>query len=79
MGLSSFSWAPRPLHWKVMEEQPWRVTGVNEVPGPIKDGDSHRCEMAGLCVIVLFTNLLCDHFNITSGSIKMACETTKWL
>ena len=51
-----------------------RIVGVNEVPGPIKEGDSHRCEMAGIYAILVLVNALASHFNLTQGSITVACD-----
>jgi len=31
---------------------PAYIQGVNRVPGPLKDGDSYRCELAGLYAIL---------------------------
>ena len=53
-----------------------KVEGANKVPGPIAEGDSHRCEVAGLCSIVLLANAICEHHNILSGSITVACDNT---
>jgi hypothetical protein len=51
-----------------------RIIGVNTVPGPIKDGDSHRCELAGLYAIALIIDGITTLYNITSGSIQIACD-----
>ena len=48
-----------------------RIIGVNIVPGPLQDGDSYRCELAGLYGSVLLVNLLCQHFAIPTGSIDI--------
>ena len=50
------------------------IVGVNEVPGPISEGDSHRCEVSGIYSIVLIISAIVTHFNITSGSITIACD-----
>jgi len=50
--------------------------GCNQVPGPIKEGDSHRSELAGLYAIVTLVNCLCHHHRITQGSILVACDNT---
>ncbi len=50
------------------------ITGVNQVPGPIAEGDSHRCELSGLYGAVVLVNEICSLFNITSGSITIACD-----
>ena len=56
---------PSPTH---------RIIGTNQVPGPIREGDSHRCELSGLYGIVIIVHTICKHFNITAGSIKIACD-----
>jgi len=53
-----------------------RIVGYNQVPGPVKEGDSHRCELAGLHAIVTLVNCLCQHHWITQGSILIACDNT---
>jgi len=50
--------------------------GYNRVPGPVKEGDSHRCELADLYAIVTLVNCLCHHHRITQGSILVACDNT---
>jgi hypothetical protein len=54
-----------------------RILGVNEVPGPIKDGDSHRCEVAGIYAVALLVMAICKHHNIHKGTITMAFTTPK--
>ena len=56
-----------------------RIRGTNVVPGPIKDGDSHRCELAGLYAIILFVNAICQTHNIHQGSITVACDNMQAL
>ena len=51
-----------------------RLQGVNKVPGPIKEGDSHRCEVSGLYAIALLSNLICKAFNIPRGRARIACD-----
>ena len=46
-----------------------RAIGVNIVPGPIKDGDSYQCELAGLIGAVILVNPICTLHNIQQGSI----------
>jgi len=53
-----------------------RIVGYNRVPGPVKEGDSHRCELAGLYAIVTLINCLCHYHQITQGSIIAACDNT---
>jgi hypothetical protein len=56
-----------------------RAVGVNIVPGPIKDGDSYRCELAGLIGAVTFVQALCARHNITAGSLRIACDNISTL
>ena len=51
-----------------------RILGVNIVPGPIKIGNSYRCELAGLIGIVIMVNALCKRYNITSGKVTIGCD-----
>ena len=51
-----------------------RLRAVNTVPGPIKEGDSHRCELAGLYGLVICCQALCTAHNIQSGRIQVACD-----
>lgn len=44
------------------------------VPGPVKEGDSLRCELAGNYSAVQCVNAICAHHNITQGSITVACD-----
>jgi len=53
-----------------------RIVGYNRVPGPAKDRESHRCDLAGLYAIVTLVNCLCHHHRITQGSILVACDNT---
>jgi len=45
-----------------------------QVPGPIKDRDSLRCELAGNYSAVLCINAICLQHNVTQGSITVACD-----
>ena len=51
-----------------------RIEGWNIVPGPLKTGDSYRCELAGLIGIVFYLNALCAHRQTTTGSGRIACD-----
>ena len=51
-----------------------RIRGVNVVPGPIKEGDSHRCELAGLYGLVQCVRVICEVHNVTTGQITVACD-----
>ena len=50
------------------------VRGANRVPGPLKEGDSYRCELAGLYGIILTVNALCQAHGISSGKCTIACD-----
>jgi hypothetical protein len=51
-----------------------RIRGVNEVPGPIRDGDSHRCEMAGLYAVCALVKEICMLHSIQEGRVKVYCD-----
>jgi hypothetical protein len=51
-----------------------RIVAVNVVPGPISDGNSYCCELAGLIGILTMTNLLCQHHQLRNGSLRVACD-----
>jgi hypothetical protein len=51
-----------------------RLKGVNKVPGSIKEGDSHRCKMAGLYAIILRVKEICSMHEVTSSSITVLCD-----
>ena len=51
-----------------------RITAVNQTPGPIKEGDSHRCEMSGMYGGVLLLKLICEVNNVHFGKVKIACD-----
>ena len=51
-----------------------RIRAVNIAPGPLKDGDSHRCEMAGLYGMVALSNCIAALHNVTTGSVRVACD-----
>ncbi|MCA1800669.1 MAG: hypothetical protein LC650_05195 [Actinobacteria bacterium] len=50
------------------------IRGVNQVPGPIHDGDSHRCEVSGLYSIVLIVKAIAQQHNVQQGHILIACD-----
>ena len=56
-----------------------RALGAIIVPGPVKDGDSYRCELAGLLAIVIWVNALCKLHNLTQGSVLIACDNISTL
>ena len=51
-----------------------RITGVNKVPGPIKEGDSYRCELSGLLSVACVTEALVKRHNIKEGRITVGCD-----
>jgi hypothetical protein len=53
-----------------------RIRGVNQVPGPIKEGDSHRCEMSGLYAVSVLIKEICCLHKIEEGSITICCDNT---
>jgi hypothetical protein len=53
-----------------------RIRGVNKVPGPIKEGDSHRCEVSGLYVVILLVRDICKTYDILQGGITICCDNT---
>jgi hypothetical protein len=53
-----------------------RIQGVNKVPGPIKEGDSHRCEVSGLYAVILLVKAICKRHSINQGSITICCDNT---
>ena len=52
-----------------------RITGVNAVPGPLNDGDSHRCELCGLFAIVLIVNCICTYY-VPRGGDSPPCSVS---
>ena len=56
-----------------------RALGVNVVPGPIKDGDSYRCELAGLIGMITLINAICKRHQISQGSVNLACDNQSTL
>ena len=51
-----------------------RALAANITPGPVKEGDSYRCELAGLIGGVLLITLICKAHNITTGGVLVACD-----
>ena len=51
-----------------------RIRAVNAVPGPLKEGDSHRCEMAGIYGVVNIVNCIASLHNVQAGSITIAYD-----
>ena len=56
-----------------------RIRAVNKVPGPIKEGDSHRCELSGIYGILLIARTICELFDINSGCITIVCDNIQAL
>ena len=55
------------------------IIGANLVPGPIKEGDSLRCELAGLYGIVHMIEHISCHYKISKGSVHVACNNEQAL
>jgi hypothetical protein len=51
-----------------------QIKAVNVAPGPLKDGDSYRCELAGLYGVITLAQLVCTLHAIPSGSIHVRCD-----
>jgi len=56
-----------------------RILGTNVVPGPIDEGDSHRCEVAGIYAVALIVKALSKQHDLHQGSITMACDNKQAL
>jgi len=56
-----------------------RAKAVNITPGPIKDGDSYRCELAGIIGGVLLVIFICETHAVTSGKVLVACDNISTL
>jgi hypothetical protein len=51
------------------------IRAANIVPGPLPEGDSHRCELAGLYgIIICLTQAICQRHNVLSGAVCVACD-----
>ena len=50
------------------------IPGINRVPGPLKEGDSYRCELAGTYGILLVGNAIATHYAISQGRCIIACD-----
>jgi len=51
-----------------------RLLSHAQVPGPIKEGDSLRCKLAGNYSAILCVNAIFLQHNVTQGSITVACD-----
>jgi hypothetical protein len=51
-----------------------KVRGVNTVPGPLKDGDSFRCELAGLFGCITLLHCICQLHQVPNGHVEIACD-----
>jgi len=51
-----------------------RAQGVNIAPGPLAEGDSHRCELASLYAMLLVSQAVCKSHHITQGKAMIACD-----
>ena len=56
-----------------------RAKAVNITPGPIKEGDSYRCELAGIIGGVLLVILICECHHLTTGTVLVACDNINTL
>jgi hypothetical protein len=45
----------------------------------VKDGDSHHCEYAGIYGICVLVSVIVSHFQLTDGSIHIACDNKESL
>jgi hypothetical protein len=53
-----------------------RLKGVNKVPGPINEGDSNQCKVAGLYAIILMVKEVRTLYTITTGHIPVLRDNT---
>ncbi len=53
--------------------------GANVVPGYSKDQSSLRSELAGIYVIVILVNVICQEHQILEGEIEVGCDNIKAL
>ena len=56
-----------------------RSIAVNIVPGPIRDGDSYRCELAGIIGGLTILKAVCQVHSIQQGTIKVICDNVSTL
>jgi hypothetical protein len=52
-----------------------RMKGVNKVTGPIKDGDSHRCEVSGMYAVILTAKEICKMHGVKAGGVTVLCDS----
>ena len=50
------------------------IRAVHKVPGPIKPGNSYRCELSGIFGIIILTRLIMCQHHITEGSVHVRCD-----
>jgi hypothetical protein len=55
------------------------VIGAHVVPGKVKEGDSHRCELSGIFGIVTLTHTITKVFDIHTGTVHVACDNEQAL
>ena len=55
------------------------VRAVHAVPGPLSEGNSYRVELSGILGILVLTSIICQHYEITQGSIPIYCDNEKSL
>jgi hypothetical protein len=63
----------------IIEGEMGRIKGANKVPGPIKEGDSHRCKALGLYAIILLVKEICATHQVWEGSVTICCDNTRAL
>jgi hypothetical protein len=51
-----------------------RIVAVLKVPGLSADQSPYRSELSGLYGIVVMVEVVCTHFEITSGAIEVGCD-----
>ena len=55
------------------------IVGALLVPGSVKEGDSHHCELSGIYGIVITVQCILDQYAINTGSIHVACDNKQAL
>ena len=56
-----------------------QIVGVNQVPGKVNDGDSHRCELSGIYGIVTTVHVVTSVHNVPSGHVTVVCDNEQAL
>ena len=63
----------------VNREENQELVGDLVIPGAPSDQSSLRSELAGLYAIVLMVSTVCQHHDITGGTVTVACDGLKAL